>query len=119
MAGLPEDLESAEVIEKRWKEYGLEVTKPRYNALFSYPDDNNLNRYGQKQSDSNSSLFPFFSSVTLTSGGATIIQTAGVEVNYDPKEPKTVNPFLAYTPNGTRSSVSIILVTLEPSNNGL
>ena len=44
MAGLPEDLESAQVIENRWKIDGLEVTKPKYNVLLSYPDDNNPNR---------------------------------------------------------------------------
>jgi hypothetical protein len=44
MAGLPEDLESANVIEQRWKNDGLEVTKPKYNVLLSYPDDNNPNR---------------------------------------------------------------------------
>ena len=45
MAGLPEDLDSANVIEQRWKADGLEVTKPRYNVLLSYPQDNNPNRY--------------------------------------------------------------------------
>ena len=44
MAGLPEDLESAIVIEQRWKNDGLQVTKPKYNVLLSYPDDNNPNR---------------------------------------------------------------------------
>lgn len=45
MAGLPEDLESAEVIEKRWKQDGLTVFKSRYNVLLSYPDENNPNRH--------------------------------------------------------------------------
>ncbi len=44
MAGLPEDLESAQVIEQRWKNDGLYVTKPKYNVLLSYPDQNNPNR---------------------------------------------------------------------------
>jgi hypothetical protein len=44
MAGLPEDLESAIVIEQRWNNDGLQVTKPKYNVLLSYPDDNNPNR---------------------------------------------------------------------------
>jgi hypothetical protein len=44
MAGLPEDLDSAKVIEERWKKDGLEVTKPRYKVLLSYPDDNIPNR---------------------------------------------------------------------------
>ncbi|CAF4516389.1 unnamed protein product, partial [Rotaria sp. Silwood2] len=39
MAGLPEDLESAQVIEQRWINDGLQVTKPKYNVLLSYPDD--------------------------------------------------------------------------------
>jgi len=56
-------------------------------------------------------MFIFFSllfiRVTLTSGdGTLIIQTNGTEKVYDPTQPKTVNPFLAYTPNGTVSSVS-------------
>ncbi|CAF1640902.1 unnamed protein product [Rotaria sordida] len=87
MAGLPEDLESAQVIEQRWKSDGLQVTKPKYNVLLSYPDNNNPNR------------------VTLISdNGMAIFQTAGVEKIYDSTLPKTVNPFLAYTPNGTVSS---------------
>jgi hypothetical protein len=45
--------------------------------------------------------------VTLTrSDGTVIIQTNGTEKVYDPTQPKTVNPFLAYTPNGTVNSVS-------------
>jgi hypothetical protein len=44
IAGLPEDLDSAVVIEQRWKNDGLQVTKPKYNVLLSYPDDNNPNR---------------------------------------------------------------------------
>jgi len=45
--------------------------------------------------------------VTLTTGdGFLIIETNGTEKVYDPTLPKTVNPFLAYTPNGTVSSVS-------------
>ncbi|CAF3467962.1 unnamed protein product [Rotaria sp. Silwood1] len=87
LAGLPEDLESAQVIEQRWITDGLNVTKPKYNVLLSYPDDNNPNR------------------VTLTnSDGTVIFQTAGVEHVYDTTQPKTVNPFIAYTPNGTVSS---------------
>ncbi|CAM4743118.1 unnamed protein product [Rotaria magnacalcarata] len=90
MAGLPEDLESAQVIEERWKRDGLQVTKPKYNILLSYPDNNKPNR------------------VTLTSAdGTIIIQTEGVEKAYDPTQPKTVNPFLAYTPNGTVSSTKL------------
>ncbi|CAF1344379.1 unnamed protein product [Rotaria sp. Silwood1] len=38
-AGLLEDLESAQVIEEQWKLDGLQVTKPKYNVLLSYPDD--------------------------------------------------------------------------------
>ncbi|CAM2718149.1 unnamed protein product [Rotaria socialis] len=90
MAGLPEDLESAQVIEERWKRDGLQVTKPKYNILLSYPDNNKPNR------------------VTLTTtDGTIIIQTEGVEKAYDPTQPKTVNPFLAYTPNGTVSSTKL------------
>ena len=33
MAGLPEDLDSAIVIEQRWKNDGLQVTKPKYNVF--------------------------------------------------------------------------------------
>jgi hypothetical protein len=45
--------------------------------------------------------------VTLTTGdGFLIIETNGTEKVYDPTLAKTVNPFLAYTPNGTVSSVS-------------
>ena len=44
MAGLPEDLDSANVIEQRWKEDGLDVYKPKYKVLLSYPDRNNPNR---------------------------------------------------------------------------
>ncbi|CAF1561470.1 unnamed protein product [Rotaria sp. Silwood1] len=86
LAGLAEDLESAEVIEKRWLNDGFEVTKPRYNVLLSYPDENNPNR------------------VTLKNGNTVIFQTAGVEAIYDSTQPKTVNPFLAYTLNGTVTS---------------
>jgi len=47
-----------------------------------------------------------FIRVTLTGGdGTLIIQTNGTEKVYDPTLPKTVNPFLAYTPNDTVSSV--------------
>jgi hypothetical protein len=35
-----------------------------------------------------------------------IFETNGTEKVYDPQQPKTVKPFLAYTPNGTVSSVS-------------
>ena len=44
MAGLPEDRESAEVIEQRWINDGLKVTKPSYNILLSYPNDTNVNQ---------------------------------------------------------------------------
>ncbi|CAF1148812.1 unnamed protein product [Rotaria sp. Silwood1] len=95
LAGLPEDLESAQVIEQRWITDGLKVTKPKYNVLLSYPDDNNPNR------------------VTLTnSDGTVIFQTAGVEHVYDTTQPKTVNPFIAYTPNGTVSSLLIIVAVV-------
>ncbi|CAF4349203.1 unnamed protein product, partial [Adineta steineri] len=90
LAGLPEDLASAIVIEQRWLNDGLQVTKPKYNVLLSYPDENNPNR------------------VTLTNGsGSIIIQTTGTEQVYDTTQPKTVNPFLAYTPNGTVSSTKL------------
>ena len=47
--------------------------------------------------------------VTLTRGdGTLIIRTNGTEKVYDPTQPKTVNPFLAYTPNGTVASVSLL-----------
>ncbi len=47
-----------------------------------------------------------FIRVTLTTGdGTLIIETNGTEEVYDPALPKTVNPFLAYTPNDTVSSV--------------
>ncbi|CAF0961048.1 unnamed protein product [Rotaria magnacalcarata] len=90
IAGLPEDLESAQVIEERWKRDGLQVTKPKYNVLLSYPDDDRPNR------------------VTLRSADAgIIIETEGVEHVYDPNQIKTVKPFLAYTPNGTVSSTKL------------
>ncbi|CAF1474642.1 unnamed protein product, partial [Adineta steineri] len=90
LAGLPEDLASAIVIEQRWIKDGLQVTKPKYNVLLSYPDENNPNQ------------------VTLTSSsGSIIIQTTGTEQVYDATQPKTVNPFLAYTPNGTVSSTKL------------
>ncbi len=44
MAGLPEDLASAEFIEEKWKNDGLEVFKPKYNVLLSYPQDDVPNR---------------------------------------------------------------------------
>jgi hypothetical protein len=40
LAGLQEDLDSATVIEQRWENDGLQVTKLKYNVLLSYPDDN-------------------------------------------------------------------------------
>ena len=40
------------------------------------------------------------------SDGTMIFETNGTEHVYDPIQPKTVNPFLAYTPNGNVSSVS-------------
>ena len=109
MAGLPEDLESAELIEQRWKADGLNVTKPKYNVLLSYPDQNNPNRYCRfsiKNSTPALLTHVYLFRVTLTIGTAVIIQTAGVEEVYDPTQAKTVNPFLAYTPNGTVTSVS-------------
>ena len=53
-------------------------------------------------------LLPFvmISVSLITVDGVRIFQTSGVEKVYDPLQPKTVNPFLAYTPNGTASSVS-------------
>ncbi|CAF4274049.1 unnamed protein product, partial [Rotaria sp. Silwood2] len=90
LAGLAEDLESAESIEEQWKRDGLQVTKTKYNVLLSYPDDNKPNR------------------ITLTNtNGVLIMQTTGIEKIYNPKQPKTVNPFLAYTPNGTVSSTKL------------
>ena len=47
MAGCPEDLESAEVVERRWIDDGLDVFKPRYKVLLSYPDEDNPNRFEQ------------------------------------------------------------------------
>jgi len=47
LAGLPEDLESATVIEQRWINDSLQVTKSKYNVLLSYPDENNPNRFVQ------------------------------------------------------------------------
>ena len=40
------------------------------------------------------------------SDNTTIFQTSGTEHVYDSSQSKTVNPFLAYTPNGTVYSVS-------------
>jgi len=45
IAGLLEDLDSAIVIEQHWINHSLQVTKPKYNVLLSYPDDNNPNRF--------------------------------------------------------------------------
>ncbi len=45
LAGLPEDLDSATVVEQRWLVDGLQVYKPGYNVLLSYPDDNIPNRF--------------------------------------------------------------------------
>jgi hypothetical protein len=59
MAGLPEDLDSAKVIEERWKKDGLEVTKSRYNVLLSYPQDDKPNRLINQ----NNSFFSFISSL--------------------------------------------------------
>jgi hypothetical protein len=42
----------------------------------------------------------------MTADGTLIFQTNGTEKVYDPLQPKTVKPFLAYTLNGTVSSVS-------------
>ncbi len=44
LAGLQEDLDSATVVEQRWLNDSLQVNKPRYNVLLSYPDENNPNR---------------------------------------------------------------------------
>lgn len=90
MAGLPEDLDSAVVIENRWKQDGLTVFKPRYNVLLSYPNETFVNR------------------VILKDGiGNVIIQTNGTEKNYDSTQNKTVDPFLAYTPNGNVTSAKL------------
>ncbi len=45
LAGLQEDLDSAIVIEQRWKNDNLQVTKPKYNVLLSYPNENITNRF--------------------------------------------------------------------------
>lgn len=45
MAGLPEDLESAEFIEKRWIDDGLTVFKTKYDVLLSYPSNVTRNLY--------------------------------------------------------------------------
>jgi hypothetical protein len=51
--------------------------------------------------------FLFLIRVSLTTADGTLIfQTNGTEKVYDALQPPTVNPFLAYTPNGTVSSVS-------------
>jgi hypothetical protein len=42
----------------------------------------------------------------MAANGTLIFQTNGTEKVYDSSQPKTVNPFLAYTPNGIVSSVS-------------
>jgi hypothetical protein len=115
MAGLPEDLDSATVIEQRWINDGLQVTKPKYNVLLSYPNDTNPNRLLQiTHTNIYLHFFLFFlllHRVTLrTSDGTIIIRTNGTEKVYDPTLPKTVNPFLAYTPNGTVSSVSLFYI---------
>jgi hypothetical protein len=53
--------------------------------------------------------FLFFIRVSLTTANGTLIfQTNGTEKVYDPLQPKTVKPFLAYTLNGTVSSVSLL-----------
>ncbi|CAF2689426.1 unnamed protein product, partial [Rotaria sp. Silwood2] len=90
IAGLLEDLQSAQVIEERWKVDGLQVIKPKYNVLLSYPNDTELNRVSLKLSN-----------------GTITFQTSGTEKIYDSTQPKTVNPFLAYTPNGTVSSTKL------------
>ncbi|CAF4768009.1 unnamed protein product [Rotaria sp. Silwood1] len=90
IAGQLEDLQSAQVIEKQWKLDGLQVTKSKYNVLLSYPNDTELNRVNLKLSN-----------------GTIIFQTSGTEKIYDPTQPKTVNPFLAYTPNGIVSSTKL------------
>lgn len=48
--------------------------------------------------------------------GTIILQTSGIEKVYDPKQAKTVNPFLAYSPNGTVASVRTIVIDLDQSN---
>lgn len=45
MAGLPEDLESADVVAQKWINDGLQVTKPKYNVLLSYPEDDKPNQF--------------------------------------------------------------------------
>ena len=41
---LEKDLESAIIIEEKWKHDGLKVYKPKYNVLLSYPDNETPNR---------------------------------------------------------------------------
>ena len=106
MAGLPEDFDSARVIEERWKKDGLQVFKPKYNVLLSYPDDVNVNRYSQILVLALTPFFLLFRATLKRSDGSVILQTNGTETVYDPSQAKTVNPFLAYTPNGTSFSVS-------------
>ena len=52
----------------------------------------------------------------FNNGGTIILQTSGTEKVYDPKLAKTVNPFLAYTPNGIVTSVRKIVNDLDRSN---
>ena len=106
MAGLPEDLDSARVIEERWKKDGLQVFTPKYNVLLSYPDDVNINRYRHILVLALTLLFFSFRVTLKRADGSVLFQTSGAEKVYDPSQPKTVNPFLAYTPNGVNSSVS-------------
>ncbi len=109
LAGLQEDLDSAIVIEQRWENDGLQVNKPKYNVLLSYPDDNVPNQLEYTtHTIYRYSFLLFFIRVSLTTvDGTLIFQTNGTEKVYDPLQSKTVKPFLAYTLNGTVSSVSL------------
>ncbi|CAF1046308.1 unnamed protein product [Didymodactylos carnosus] len=89
MAGTPDDLRSANVIFDRWKNDGLTVFKPSYNVLLSYPNNETVNR------------------VIVRNGATILVETEGKEKIYDPQLPPTVNPFLAYTPNGTFTSSNL------------
>lgn len=51
-------------------------------------------------------LFHVFRVTLRSANGTIIMQTNGTEKVYDPNQAKTVNPFLAYTMNGTVTSVS-------------
>ena len=51
-------------------------------------------------------LFCVFRVILKDGSGAVIVQTNGTEKAYDTMQPKTVDPFLAYTPSGNVNSVS-------------